>query len=255
VTVTQNAGILSITSNQFGAASSVGGVTGNGTTNLLGTTQSNSTASIITAGVNDQLTLSIDGVSGGVTIPPGTYSATALAAQIQTSINSASAFTAAGKSVSVTQSGDVLTLRSNTVGSSSTVSVTGGSARTNLLGALQTETIGSAASNAAGDIKLQVLGGALGARGTVNFSQGYAFNLNNVLTSFLASDGSIASSTDSANRSIADLHTQADSLTVRLTATEARYRAQFTALDVLIGSMSSTSSFLTQQLANLPKIS
>jgi flagellar hook-associated protein 2 len=36
---------------------------------------------------------------------------------------------------------------------------------------------------------------------------------------------------------------------------EARYRAQFTALDSLIGSMSSTSSFLNQQLANLPKIS
>jgi flagellar hook-associated protein 2 len=36
---------------------------------------------------------------------------------------------------------------------------------------------------------------------------------------------------------------------------EKRYRAQFTALDPMLAQMTSTSNFLTQQLANLPKTS
>ena len=39
----------------------------------------------------------------------------------------------------------------------------------------------------------------------------------------------------------------------RMAQVEERYRAQFTALDVLVAGMQSTSSFLAQQLANLPK--
>ena len=42
---------------------------------------------------------------------------------------------------------------------------------------------------------------------------------------------------------------------LRLTGIEARYRAQFTALDTLIAGMKQTSSYLSTQLANLPKIS
>jgi flagellar hook-associated protein 2 len=38
----------------------------------------------------------------------------------------------------------------------------------------------------------------------------------------------------------------------RMSGVEARYRAQFTALDVLVSRMQSTSSFIAQQLANLP---
>jgi flagellar hook-associated protein 2 len=34
---------------------------------------------------------------------------------------------------------------------------------------------------------------------------------------------------------------------------EARYRAQFTALDTMLSSLNQTSQFLTQQLATLPK--
>ena len=39
---------------------------------------------------------------------------------------------------------------------------------------------------------------------------------------------------------------------LRLENTEARLRAQFGALDSLLSQLNSTSSFLTQQLANLP---
>jgi flagellar hook-associated protein 2 len=56
------------------------------------------------------------------------------------------------------------------------------------------------------------------------------------------------------NRTIADLQKRAAALNVQLTATEARYKKQFTALDTLIGKMNTTSSFLSQQLANLPSL-
>jgi flagellar hook-associated protein 2 len=41
----------------------------------------------------------------------------------------------------------------------------------------------------------------------------------------------------------------------RLEQTEKRLRAQFTALDTLVGRLNSTSSFLTQQLASLSALS
>lgn len=255
VSVTQNAGILSITSNTFGSTSNVGGVSGNGASNLLGTTQTNTNVATITAGVNDQLTLKVDGLNATVTLVAGTYSASSLATQIQSAINSNTTLSAAGKSVRVSQANGVFTITSNTNGSGSAVNLMSGSALTDLFGAAPTATPGNATSNAAGDINLQIAGGNTGDRGTVNYSQGYGFNLNNLLDSFLSDTGPIASSTDNANKSIADLQKRADELNVRLTATEKHYRAQFTALDTLVGQLTTTSNFLTQQLASLSKVS
>jgi flagellar hook-associated protein 2 len=51
-----------------------------------------------------------------------------------------------------------------------------------------------------------------------------------------------------------DLSKREDDMNERLVAIEARYRAQFAALDAMITGLNSTSTFLTQQLANLPKI-
>jgi flagellar hook-associated protein 2 len=48
---------------------------------------------------------------------------------------------------------------------------------------------------------------------------------------------------------------QREALTLRLTQIESRYRAQFSALDAMVASMTQTSNFLAQQLANLPTIS
>ncbi|HJV76551.1 MAG TPA: flagellar filament capping protein FliD [Noviherbaspirillum sp.] len=255
VTVSQSSGIINITSNKFGALSAVGGVSSNGASNLLGATQTNSTVTTISTGVNDQLTLAIDGVTATITLAAGTYSASALASQLQTAINTKDTFSSAGKSVSVTQSGDVFTLTSNSSGTGSTVHITGGSASASVFGVAPTETAGSATSNAAGDLNVQILGGSAGSRGTLNYSRGYGYNLSQLMDSFLSSTGPIASSTDSANKSIADLQKQADELNVRLTATEKHYRAQFTALDQLVGQMTTTSNFLTQQLASLSKLS
>ena len=103
-----------------------------------------------------------------------------------------------------------------------------------------------------GDLALQITGGATGDRGTVSFTRGYAQRLNSVLDSILSHTGLLAGRTDGINRTIKDIDNQRDALNKRMDAIEARYRAQFTALDTLLSSMQSTSSFLTQQLARLP---
>lgn len=108
-----------------------------------------------------------------------------------------------------------------------------------------------AVGNTSEGLSINVSGGAIGARGTVNFSIGYAAQLDGIITNLLGTDGILASRTDGINSSITRLDKQAASIAVRLTAIEARYRAQFTRLDTLLSSMSTTSTFLTQQIASI----
>jgi flagellar hook-associated protein 2 len=68
-------------------------------------------------------------------------------------------------------------------------------------------------------------------------------------------DGSIKSNTESLRANISSLEKRQQELEKRLVAIEARYRKQFTALDTLMAKLNTTSSALTQQLANLPKAS
>jgi flagellar hook-associated protein 2 len=104
-------------------------------------------------------------------------------------------------------------------------------------------------------LKLEITGGALGNRGSIDFSQGYADRLDKLLSGYLGSSGTIGGRTDGINRSIADLDDQADALNIRLTALEANYRARFSALDALVTSMQATQSYLTQQLASIASLS
>ena len=85
-------------------------------------------------------------------------------------------------------------------------------------------------------------------------NQGLAVQFNNVLNSFISSNGLISSSEDSINQSIKDNQNQQAALSLQLTSIEANYRAQFTALDTAVADMQSTSSFLTQQLAILQSL-
>ncbi|NMG76394.1 flagellar filament capping protein FliD [Aromatoleum diolicum] len=88
-----------------------------------------------------------------------------------------------------------------------------------------------------------------GGNGTIS---GYAKTLGDTLTSMLESDGLLTSRTDGINRSIKALDARKEALEFRLERIEARYTAQFTALDTMMASMTQTGNFLTQQLANLP---
>jgi flagellar hook-associated protein 2 len=226
---------------------------------------------------NKDMTLTVDGVTASVSLTPGAapYSAAQLAAQVQSAINGASAFSSVGIAVSVTiDSNGFLNITSNKYGSDSKVAATGSAVTALMSAATPTDGIdvagtiggfpatgsgqyltGASGSPAAG-LKLQITGGAENAsRGSVSFSQGQAFHLNALLEGYLGSGGLLAGRTDGINSSIKGLGDQSDVLNERLDAIEKRYRAQFTALDVTIGRMSSTSSFLTQQLAQFANMS
>lgn len=87
---------------------------------------------------------------------------------------------------------------------------------------------------------------------TTSGNQGIAVRFYSLLDGIVGTDGLISSRTTGISSSIKDLQRRAETLNLRLTAIETRYRTQFSRLDSLIASMNQTSTYLTQQLANLP---
>lgn len=83
-------------------------------------------------------------------------------------------------------------------------------------------------------------------------ADGYATRLDSVLSEMLAFNGSIDARTNAFTDRISDLSDRQANLESQLSRTEARLRARFTALDVLVASLNSTNTALSQQLAGLP---
>ncbi len=233
---------------------------------------SSAAALTITAAVDDTLTLNIDGIDATVTLAAGTYTTTELLTELQAKINSASEFFDAGVSVTATETGGLLTLTSDRYGSASTLAISGGTAATNLFGATPVATdgldvagtIGGVAATGSGQIlsasgdadglQLTITGGLLGDRGVINFSRGYADQLDSILTDMLNNDGIFTSVTNTLNNQISDLNGDRQALARRVEGIESRLLAQFTALDILLTSLNSTSNFLASQLESLPVI-
>ncbi|MFL6673476.1 MAG: flagellar filament capping protein FliD [Massilia sp.] len=208
-----------------------------------------------------------------VDLPAGTYTQAQLAAAIQSAINGVSSFAANGSSVSATVANGQLSVASAKYGAQSNIAIesvagtspatlfgtAGPSAGVDVAGTIGGEAatgvgqvLTAGAGSAAEGLKVRVNGGSVPAdRGTVGFSQGYAYQLNNIATDYVGSDGLLANRKDGLNATITDIGKQRDKLTQRLALVEARYRAQYTALDSAISSMSTTSSYLSQQLARL----
>jgi flagellar hook-associated protein 2 len=84
---------------------------------------------------------------------------------------------------------------------------------------------------------------------TSNGNRGFGAQMDVTLGRILSPVGTITSHTNSFNSSIKDLEKQRTAVTSRLEETEKRYRAQFSALDSAMASMTTTSTYLTQQLA------
>jgi len=232
-------------------------------------------------GSNDGFSLSLDGnASGALSIPHGSYTPTQLAATLQSALNAAAPLSGANARAIVSLDGGLLRIASERYGSASAVTALAGTA----LSALGYNT-GTAAtgSDVAGYFVLngstvtatgngQVLRAAAGApadelvvrhtgssappqgtpAATLNLSEGYAVTLERVASRLLAENGGLDSRTDGLSRSIQEIAAQRTRLNNRLADTEARIRAQFSALDTLISRLSSTSNFLTQQLARIP---
>lgn len=78
--------------------------------------------------------------------------------------------------------------------------------------------------------------------------QGYMYRLDGRLTDILAIDGLIDGREDGIKASQKTVSSRIDNMEYRLQLVEKRYRAQFTALDSMLGQMQGTSQYLLQQL-------
>lgn len=227
----------------------------------------------IVAGVNDTLSLSINGIAATITIGAGNYpTPAALAAELQSRVNGAEAIRNAGATVQVSAVDGILHVTADSYGSASRVQVSGGNARTDLFGATPVAvqgldvagTIGGVAATGAGQVlvgagdadglRIRINGGELGDRGVVSFTRGYADALERMLGGMLGGGGIFNSVTDSINSGIRDLNARRERVEQSSLAYEARITAQFTAMDSLVSQLRSGGDFLLQQLESLPRI-
>ncbi len=214
----------------------------------------------------------VDGVSAPVPLTAGVYSATQLAAMLQTAINGVSAFATLGKSVSTTvDTNGALHINSNAFGSASKVSLED-SAGTNV-----SDYMGSATNASGTDVsgmidgspatgtgqlltsntgkssglQVQIAGGPIGERGSVNYTQGYAHKLNDYVNLALSNNGVLTGRINGLGTSVRGLSKEKDTINSRLVTVEERYRRQYTKLDAALGKMNETSTYLSQQLSKM----
>ena len=211
-------------------------------TSVIGTTGSITSLSQIGVGFKADGTLGLDATKLDKSIADNfgdiakLFTSSATTTDPQISFSGSTSSTQAGTyAINISQIGSDST---NTAGTINGVAGTG--ANTTLTGAI---------GDASAGLRIEVNGGATGSRGTITYSIGYASKLNTLLTSLLSDDGILAARTDGINTSIKNIDKQSDAISTRLTAVEARYRAQFNKLETLISSMSSTSTYLSQQIA------
>ncbi|MEX1667534.1 flagellar filament capping protein FliD [Zhongshania guokunii] len=88
--------------------------------------------------------------------------------------------------------------------------------------------------------------------GVFSGDNGYATRLDSVIGDITAGGGILDNRTEGLKKQVERIAEQRETLNRRVASIEARYQAQFSALDTLLGQLNSTGTFLTQQLDNLP---
>ncbi|MDB5745572.1 MAG: flagellar hook protein FliD [Massilia sp.] len=218
---------------------------------------------------NNKFDVTLNGVTATITLEPRVYATAAeFAAELESKINGAAPFSAAGSKVSITESGGNLSIASNRYGASSGVDIGGTGAvlftsptpiaGLNVAGEIggvpatgSGRTLTAAAGSPAEGLALLV-DGAAGNRGTVSYAKGYASQFEQLASTLLdTAKGPLASRTEGINASIKRLADNRVHMEDRLAATEKRLRAQYSSLDATISRMNSTSSYLAQQLTAL----
>jgi len=233
------------------------------------TTIAPNTTWIVTLNQTDPVTSS---KTANISLAAGTYTPDQLSAMIRAAINGNSGFMENGDAVETSLVDGKLALASTKWGEASNISIAGltGSSVSEVFGSSEPvkgadvagtiggapatgngKTLTGAAGSKAEGLALEITGGAAGDRGTVSFTQGYAYQLNNLATSFMGKDGLITSKSEGLSTSIKSTTKERERMVERLTDMEKRYRAQFVALDAMLTSMQSTSNYLQQQLAAL----
>ncbi|QKI89558.1 flagellar filament capping protein FliD [Thiomicrorhabdus xiamenensis] len=225
-----------------------------------------------------------DANSSTLTIAAGDYTLSELAGRIQSGINNNAEVQAVGASVSVSTEGGILNISSSRFGAFSNIDLSNfsglanagfadGSAIAdvgqNVDGTITTATgtlnIGAYASSEDGrrinisdyavigtepaevrGLQFEVLGGATGARGSINFTQGFASRMEEVINNlFEDENGLVSQRIDSLN----DKNTQYDEKQEKIDARYERllmkYQLQFSALQSILSSAEQTRNYLT----------
>ncbi|MBA6414943.1 flagellar filament capping protein FliD [Colwellia sp. 6M3] len=101
---------------------------------------------------------------------------------------------------------------------------------------------------------------ALNVDGVQNFfvgsdeTPGFAASLKTLTEFYTESDGIIQGRIDSKNSQLSKLDDEREAFTRRIDALEARLFSQYNAMDLLVSNLNATSSYLQQQLDNLPGV-
>ncbi len=82
---------------------------------------------------------------------------------------------------------------------------------------------------------------------------GLAKSLDSVLERYISSDGILTARQDGLQSNIDSLDGDREQLNRRLASLDARYRAQFSAMDILVAQLQSLGDYMTQQLSSLPE--
>ena len=156
-----------------------------------------------------------------------------------------------GGASSVALSGSAAsTLLGGTSGTSTTgvdmvATLNGASALTSgqfLLGPLNTPQSG---------LKLQIIGGTTGARGTVTYTKGVAYQLNQLINSLSGTNGLITTRTTGLNTTIKQIESQKTQMQAHLSILQKQYQSIYSALDTTMATLNSTSTYLTGQLSSI----
>lgn len=221
--------------------------------------------------------LRVDGVTTGtLTLAASNYgSGDAVASALQNLINNDSNLAGNGIAVNVAwdATAGTFSITSRSYGSASEVVFTadsldlnndlglGVSVGSSTTGVDVAGTIGGVAATGSGRLlkgaeqysgmELEITGGSLGYRGAITIESGLMNRLDQVLDSYLESDGLLESKTDGLNDAIEKLNAQRADLADYLDQLEARYLAKFSAMDAMVAQFNATGNYLAQQLSNL----
>lgn len=229
---------------------------------------------------NKQLFVSVDGVtSSTINLTEGTYTAASFAAEVQSRINADSKLTDAGASVAVSLNADnQLVIRSNNATDQSAFSLVdsaknslkdfglyegAGRQGANVAGTINgikatgdgqflvgaaPEQNGATTKNDALGLRVQITGGALGARGSVSYIEGVGEQMVDLVNNMLGSNGVITAKNERLNKQLEFIGQERVSMEQRVQSLNARLVKQFTSADILVARLNSTQDFVKAQL-------
>lgn len=237
-------------------------------------TGSNLSVPVTIGSGTDAFVIKLDGTaSDTITLTNQAYaSLAALATELQTKINADQALRASGKSAVVSVEGSAIKIQSGSVGSKSTVELNNVAGHTTVANLGFNEaassnatdlvgTINGAVGTAEGNVLTAPSGDAAAGLsvtaystqgGSITTSNGVASLLDDFLGNSLSASSSLDSRIGALQRGAADITDERAALELRFASIEARYKRQFTNLDILLNRLENTSSFVADQLANIP---